>query len=171
MVKPNVTIFADASVDARTGAAGWGAWIKADGIDSISHLGSLREAITDVSRAELYAIANALVVARACKVLSGHVLVESDCAHALAMLLKAFPGAIDNPAAGGLRVGPRRRGIPSEAKPAIKIIRAIVAENRITLAVRHVRGHRPGDGRNWVNRACDKIARRHMRAARASMAA
>lgn len=169
-MKPTVTIFADASVDARCGAAGWGCWIKADGVAAISHSGPLREIITDVSRAELYAIANAMAVARTCKVLSGHVLIQSDCAHALAILRKAVPGTLDYPAQGGLSVGPRRRSLPKEIKPAVKIIREIVATTKITIAVRHVRGHRPGGGRNWVNRLCDGMARRQMRAARAAPA-
>lgn len=33
------------------------------------------------------------------------------------------------------------------------------------LILRHVRGHKGGSGRNWVNNECDRIAKRYMRQA------
>ena len=39
---------------------------------------------------------------------------------------------------------------------------AIRAPVRTDLLVRHVRGHKRGQQRQWVNRICDAEARRHM---------
>ena len=53
-----------------------------------------------------------------------------------------------------------------EAK-ALVAIRARVSD--LDLLVRHVRGHKRGQQRQWVNRMCDAEARRHMLAERARL--
>jgi hypothetical protein len=46
---------------------------------------------------------------------------------------------------------------------AIAVISEIVAALKLSLVTRHVRGHRPGPGRQWVNGEVDRIARTAMR--------
>jgi hypothetical protein len=45
-----------------------------------------------------------------------------------------------------------------------------VAALKLSLVTRHVRGHRPGPGRQWVNGEVDRIARTAMRDRRQQLA-
>lgn len=163
--KPTVVVFADASFDAKTGAAGWGAWVKADGEESVTRGGTLRQTTANSTHAELCAIANALAVASLMGVLDGHVMIQSDCLEALGAIRKTI-GAADRPAAGGAPAPARRRNLPKAFLPVIKVISDQLCG--LTVSVRHVKGHQDGGGRQWVNRACDRLAKDGMRLARAS---
>lgn len=167
----DVTIFTDASFHDRTGAAGWGAWLKSGPGAGATIGGQMKGTITDSTHAELNAIANALVAARLMNVLRGSVLVQCDSLNALGCIRKVWPGTLDNPAPGGLPVPARRKAPALNLRPAAEVIVTVVREAGIILTVRHVRGHRAGDGRAWVNRECDRIARKHMQARLATVRA
>jgi len=164
--KPDVTIFADASHDHRARVAGWGAWIKADGRNSITCGAAMKGTVASATEAELCALANALTVARLRGVLSAGcvVMMQSDCLVALAILRSKIPDIEDRPAAGGLAVDPiRRMKLTKVHLAAVDVVREIVTALDISIVVRHVRGHQPGGGRQWVNAAVDQIARQAMR--------
>jgi ribonuclease HI len=164
--KPNVTIFADASHDGTARVAGWGAWIKADGRPSIACGAAMKQAIPSTVEAELCALANALVVARLRGVLAHRdvVMLQSDCLVALAIIRSKIPGVADRPAVGGLAVGEvRKMKLTRLHSAAVTVISEIVTTFGVTLVTRHVRGHQPGGGRQWVNAEVDRIARDAMR--------
>jgi ribonuclease HI len=171
--KPNVTIFADASHDHDARVAGWGAWIKADGRSSITCGAAMKRTVASVTEAELCALANALTVARLRGVLvtGSVVMMQSDCLVALAIIRKAIPDVDDRPAPGGLAVVPiKRMKLTKVHLAAIDVVREIVTALEISIVTRHVRAHQPGGGRQWVNSAVDKIARRAMRDRRGKVA-
>jgi ribonuclease HI len=164
--KPQVTIFADASHDRNAQVAGWGAWIKADGRCSITCGAALKQAVAHVNEAELCALANALTVARRRGALAQRdvVMLQSDSVVALAVILSKIDGVADRPAAGGLAVAPiKRMKLTNVHLAALEVIRAIVVALDLSLVTRHVRGHRPGGGRQWVNSEVDRIARKAMK--------
>lgn len=164
--RPNVTIFADASYDRKTGAAGWGAWIKSDGRESITHGAVMKAKIQDNIQAEMAAIANALAVTKAQGWLCGAVMVQSDCLPALCAIRKVVTSAIDSPSKNGQTIAQQRKKVPPHLRKISTSILHMVEGMNIVLILRHVPGHRSGSGRQWVNRACDRIARQHMRDAR-----
>lgn len=171
--KPNVTIFADASHDHNARVAGWGAWIKADGRSSITCGAAMKASVASATEAELCALANALTVARLRGVLSGGcvVMLQSDCLVALAIIRGKIPNVEDRPAPGGLAVAPiKHMKLTQVHLAAVDVVRGIVTALEISIVTRHVRGHQPGGGRQWVNAAVDKIARQAMRHRRCKMA-
>lgn len=160
--KPTVTIFADASRHVETGESGWGAWIKADGRASMTCGAKMKEPTTGSDQAELFALINALTVARLTGAVQPEavVMLQSDSVVALSMIRAVLAAAIDAPADGGLRVGKSRRYYRRKSFTAgLDMLKAIVAEMRLTILVRHVKGHTSGGGRNWVNRRTDSIAK------------
>lgn len=165
-MKPDVTIFADASVDPKTGLAGWACWMKGGSAESIVRGAALKKAVTDTTEAELLALANAMHVAQAAALLHGHVMLQSDCAYALGCILKEVKDATQSPVKDGHVVPMRRKKMPPEYLAPIALIDNIRRQTGITIVVRHVRGHQEGDGRNWVNRKCDAVAKRYMRETR-----
>jgi len=167
--KPTVTIFADASYCHRSGSAGWAAWIKADGYQSMTVGAAIKVKITHANEAELAAIANALCVARLRGIIRKNdvVMVQSDCVTALAIIRGRCGIVEDRPAAGGLSVDPiTKMKLRPQHRSAIAVINETIAATGATLITRHVRGHQPGAGRQWVNNTVDQIARSHMRASR-----
>ena len=162
----DVTIFADASLHIETGSAGWGACIKHSPAPGLIVGGELREPASSSTHAELCAIANALHVARDRDLLGGVVMIQSDSLEALSCIRKAVPRTVDSPAAGGLSVPGRRKDIAGDLAACVNVIRCLVSACGIRLIVRHVRGHQKGDGRQWVNRECDRVAKLHMRSRR-----
>jgi len=164
--KPDVTIFADASHDAKSRVAGWAAWIKADNRASILCGAAMKKTIASTIEAELCALANALALARLRGVLAtgSVVMIQSDCAVALSIIRGKVEGVTDRPALGGIAVNPARRTkLSSEHLAAVNVIREIAETLEISIITRHVRGHQNGSGRQWVNSQVDRIARRAMR--------
>jgi ribonuclease HI len=171
--KPDVTIFADASHDHNARVAGWGAWIKADGRSSITCGAAMKGRVASAIEAELCALANAMTVARLRGVLSERcvVMMQSDCLVALAILRSKIPDVEDRPAPGGLAVDPiKRMKLTRVHLAAVDVVREIVTALGISIVTRHVRAHQPGGGRQWVNAAVDRIARREMRHRRGKVA-
>jgi ribonuclease HI len=162
-------IFADASFCPRTKAAGWGAWVKRDGGVSEAFGGSFRDPMPDSTTAELCALANAMHRAIGWRlILPGDVvMLQSDSLGALERIRRAIPASFDNPAKGGLPVGQSRKARDASiGLAAADRIKALAEGANLTLVTRHVRGHQKGGGRQWVNGACDQIAKAGMRKAR-----
>lgn len=159
MMKPVVTIFADASFHPQTRLSARGAWIKADAAEAITHGGAFTLQMDDATHAELAALANALTVAHAAGFLIGPALLQSDSLHALSMIMMTIPAARDYRHKKGLQVPMWRKAVPRSHMPMIRHMQRIQAETGIALLLRHVKGHRPGGGRNWVNNLCDQIAK------------
>jgi ribonuclease HI len=164
--KPNVMIFADASHDRKARVAGWGAWIKADGRNSITCGAAMKGTVASAIEAELCALANALTVARLRGVVpkGSVVMMQSDCAVALGIIRGKIDGVEDRPAPGGIAIMPvRRMKLTKMHLAAVDVIREIIAALGISVITRHVRGHQIGSGRQWVNSEVDRIARQAMR--------
>jgi ribonuclease HI len=165
----SATIFADASYDTRNKAAGWAAWIKADGRASAMASGAFKALPSTSSDAELLAIANAMHQANRLGMIDdgAEILLQSDSVHALSIVLWALPGSTErrheNSAAIVRCKNPK---LKPDAKKAVEVIRAIVAARGLKVACRHVRGHTDGPGRQYVNRAVDAAARKAMRQAK-----
>lgn len=169
-----ITIFADASFCHRTSAAGWGAWAKGDGWDAGSTFGGeLKTRCLNAGEAEIAAIANTLITLQRQELLHDEIMLQSDCLRALQLIRQAVR------VKGSVRpvVSNHKRGAPIPAsnlipspleKQALDVINLAVVECQ-TLLLRHVRGHKNGEGRQWVNRKCDEIARTHMERQRKRM--
>lgn len=168
----NLTIFADASYCVKTKSAGWGAWLKRTGHLSRTAGSPVRQKVLRSTGAEIIAIVNSIFAARAAGLLFNEdvVMVQSDCVQALGMVLAHSPGSSTRQHKDGSVVTPCRwKSMTKEDRAAIIVLNSIVSEMSLQLIVRHVAGHKSGDGRQWVNRTCDKIAKAHMRKARSKM--
>lgn len=163
-----VTVFADASHCHQTLAAGWGAWAKGDGWErGLTFGGPIKAAVANAAEAEMAAMANAVVRLHNNGKLDGikRVMLQSDCLRVLQLILQAFPRADPSDHKDGAAViSTRLLPSPMESK-GLAVICEVLSDCP-TILVRHVRGHQNGDGRQWVNRVCDDIAREHMRAQR-----
>jgi ribonuclease HI len=167
-LRPDLTIFTDAALCPRTGASGWGAWMKG-GSPSVSFGGPIADLLKSSSEAEARAAANAFAVARKEGILRPGMVVmwQSDSLTALRWLLADYPLARDRPAKDGVKCGtPKRRTATQAASPGASALAAICRELELRVLTRHVRGHQEGPNRQWVNRLCDEIAGEHMRARR-----
>lgn len=168
-LRPATTIFTDAALCPRTGAAGWGAWLKGGERSSVSFGGPIAELLKSSSEAEARAAANAFAVARKRGLIeAGSVVMwQSDSLVALRWLLVAYPHSRDRPAKDGLSVGkPRKVPAGASTSAGARELARICAELELKVLTRHVRGHQQGPNRQWVNRLCDEIAGDHMRARR-----
>lgn len=167
----NMTLFCDASVCNRTGAAGWGAWVKRNDWERGRTFGAMfNSRHATAVEAELAGIATAVGLCRTEKLLDGVnvLMIQSDCMHALSMIAGFVPGVgISNTAEAAqvTRAKPTAKRTASDALSLMKLS-TIVAETGLIVTVRHVRGHKDGPGRPWVNRQCDAEARKHMQRAR-----
>ena len=164
------TVFADASYSQATGAAGWAAWMVADGMGNRTASGAVRERVRSSNEAEVVAIAEALreAVEAGFAPRGARVMLQSDSAYALAVVREAVPGTPEiRHGTAGAAVG---RTNPAKWSPLVRAraaaIAALALRAGLSLAVRHVPGHRRGDGRQWVNRECDRLAGLAARSAR-----
>lgn len=164
---PNVTIFADASHDVDKKVAGWGGWMIRNGLEARTAGGIVETGAQTSFEAEVRAIALAVQDALGAGYIhSGdRVMIQSDCKSALECLLFVVLGAIDSPHPHGLSLTPVKR-LRRNVRPPVDEVEEICRMYRLTLILRHVPGHRDGDGRAWVNRECDRIAKLHMKTAR-----
>lgn len=165
----DVTVFADAPICSKTGAAGWGGWFKAASMERGQTCGGQLSARLKTSgEAEAQAIANTLAVVEGFGLLStgATVMLQSDSLETLSAI-RGRLNAEDRPAAKGCSVSRRRRTVKSKPMAAaLDFIGEVTKRHSLRLIVRHVRGHQSGDGRNWVNRECDRLAKAGMRARR-----
>ena len=169
--KPDLTLFVDAGHCGQTNAAGFGAWVKGDERTALTFGGPLNVTARSSNEAELCGIA------RACHELRHRgylvptdklLMIQCDNTAALGALLKIKGTTINNHAASAA-VFPRQN-LSDLDKLAISRIKDFVAQTGLQLCVRHVKGHSRGDGRNWVNRECDRLATEGLTAARARLA-
>lgn len=160
-----VTVFADASHCPRTKSAGWGAWAKGDGWERGQTFGGeIRSTVLNAAEAEMAAMANALARLHNRGQLQGlrRVMLQSDCLRVLQLILQAIPRAEPSNHKDGAPVEPQKLAMSPMERKGVEIIIDVLADCE-SILLRHVRGHRPGEGRQWVNRVCDDIARKHMR--------
>lgn len=168
--RPTLTIFTDAALCPRTGASGWGAWMKGSG-DSVTMGGQIRDLLVSSTEAEIRAGANAFAAAASRGDLKPNSVVmwQSDSLHALRWLLAAYPMSRDRPAKDGIpAVRPKSVSeVQARSAGARELVR-ICKDMKLIVLTRHVKGHQQGPNRQWVNRRCDEIAGEHMRARRAA---
>jgi ribonuclease HI len=165
-----LTLSVDASFCHRTHAAGYGAWAKkATFAKGLIFGGPLPRGITNAGEAELGGIALALRYLLEREHLAGldRLMVQSDSLRSLQLIARALPGVrIANHAKAAAVTKAQLQPSAMEAK-ALVAVKARVEQ--LDLLVRHVRGHKRGQKRQWVNRMCDAEARRHMLAERARL--
>ena len=163
-----LTLFVDASFCHRTHAAGYGAWAKKAAFEKgLIFGGPLPRGITNAGEAELGGIALALRFLLEQQHLADldRLMVQSDSLRSLQLISQTLPRArIANHADAAAVTKAQLAPSAMEAK-ALVAIKARVSD--LDLLVGHVRGHKRGQQRQWVNRMCDAEARRHMLAERA----
>ena len=160
-MSPELTFFADASVDPKTQKSGWGFWMKGDSRSAIYAGGPLKLFTPNTSIAELEAIANGLWFADA----QGYfvatdrmMMIQSDNTEALGCIKKARPSIVERKHADGAHVPRRNKALLPRQTNAVETILAIADRHGLVITLRHVKGHKGGGGRNWVNRLCDRLA-------------
>lgn len=143
------------------GSSGWGMWAKGDGRDSITASGRIAVYHPSSDCAELDAIASGLTYLSE----SGYllpsdrlVMVQSDNIVALGAVATAL-GAAERRHENGAAIHRRRKPLLPHHAAAIARNRTVTDAHNLCLTVRHVRGHTNGEGRQWVNRLCDRLAR------------
>lgn len=165
-----VTVFADASFDPRTGAAGWGAIVmRSAGYFEFG--GALRDPCESATDAELRAAANGLRKASAQGLLMGkpYIVLQLDSTDAIACILRAVPRARYSAGGGARDVAdaPSRSEVPGEFRCAINHIADVIESAGADLILRHVKGHRRGEsGRHRLNDRADTLAKQGMRRVR-----
>lgn len=167
-----LTLFTDASLCGHTKAAGWGAWFKRKDMQQGALLGGeIACAVTSSGDAEIHAIAQALDTLARRGWLHAPVeavLLQSDSVRALQLILQCVPHTRESQhqqsKISSIATKQRLSASPIE-RGALFVIQDVL--RRQSTIVRHVKGHQQGNGRSWVNRQCDAIAREHMQAARA----
>lgn len=158
-VRPNVTIFADASCFHLTGKAGWGAWAKGDDRKSASWGGPL-EFHEDVAVLELRALANMIEVLIENRYLveaDRAVMLQSDSTTALGLIKRHIPSSVESRHREGVAITNRKKPNPPGSDVELARIAKMLSGRMVIL--RHVRGHTQGEGRQWVNRLCDRLAK------------
>lgn len=168
-----MTLFADASLCSRTGAAGWGSWAirddwgrgKFQGGPIKSHL-----KIKASNNAEIAGIALALWYHWKAGDLVGvnSILIQCDNVTALGYICQKIRRTTVSVAKVN-RHHPRIKATGFNDELTIAALQTIAdtLKEIPNVAVRHVKGHSgAGDGRSWVNERCDSEARRHMQARR-----
>lgn len=159
------TVFADASFDPNTGAAGWGSWVKSGAAAGITFGGPFKKKAVSAQQAELHALTNAIHKTALLEI-TGVIMIQSDCLDALAVIRQFVPKTTDSPFKGGLPVKARTGDMAQTYSEALEHIKTIVTRYGLVLVTRHVKGHQSGGGRNWVNNVCDEIAKANMKAMR-----
>lgn len=168
-----LTLFADASHCPKTGACGWGAWARRDGWDKGEFLGAqFKTPMKNIAEAELCALANALYHLDSKNLLDGvtGIMLQSDNLRCLSIIASRVPNVVIRNHEEAAKVpllspGAILSKIELKAVPTFETIRLRLSY----MAVRHVKGHKAGEGRQWVNRQCDEIAGKHMQDMRVAM--
>lgn len=162
MTKPCLTMFSDASIFPDRRRSGWGFWIKGDGRDSLSAGGPLKVFHDSSTVAELEAMANGLARAR----VTGYfrpddriIMLQTDSTEALSCLLHVRPTIEISQHEASAPVNRRKKPLDARREAAVKAVLREIDGQGLTPIIRHVRGHKAGNGRNWVNRLCDRLAK------------
>jgi ribonuclease HI len=161
-IKPDLTMFSDASVFPNEKISGWGFWLKGDGRESMFAGGPLRAFDANTTVAELEAMANGLACAKA----SGYfadgdqvIMLQTDSTDALGCLRFLRPDLAESKHENSHPIPPRRKRPAPRQLAAAQHVLAILDEFELVAILRHVKGHKTGGGRNWVNRLCDRLAK------------
>lgn len=159
-----LTLFVDASHCQHTKVAGFGAWAKRKDWPTGRFFGNVVEGARNSSEAELRAIALSLEACLAVKALDGVdcIIVQSDSLRALQLLNLFVADAHVSNRAGTAPIPSTMLKPTDHERESLAQIR----DMNHRLALRHVKGHKGGDGRQWVNNQCDQVARSWMRGAR-----
>lgn len=159
-----ITVFADASFCPNTRCAGYGAWYKGDLMKSgIVIGGQLPRGLSNSGEAEAFAVCRALQHLWSADVLQPYegLMLQSDNLRILQLIASLFPKVTINNHSQAAKVSKIEAPILSPAeKEALAGIRTSTAS--MFVSVRHVKGHKNGEGRQWVNRVCDEKARFYM---------
>lgn len=162
--KPNLTIFADASILKTT--AGWGGWARGDNRESILLSGPATHSKSSVI-VELEALAEFIDVLKS----SGYmrdtdtaVLLQSDSLGALQQLNHQLGNSWATKKPTGAKILRPRRPPPPENMIFTTRIREALQHCDVVY-LRHVYGHQGGKtSRSWVNEQCDQLAKQAARA-------
>lgn len=168
--RPAITIFTDASFCMRTGAAGWGAWLKANDSEAVLVGDAFRDLVGNVNEAEFFGLVNAVFVARKLGLITAgqSIMLQCDNIRALNIVFTHVKGTVERKHENGAPVARvQLKRLTAGERKALLLLQKIQVETGITFIVRHVRGHRSGSGRNWVNRKCDELAKQFKNSRRA----
>lgn len=160
--RPQVTMFTDASVMPKKLSSGWACWIKGDGRESSSFHGRLKSYHPDSTVAELEAIANGLMSAAETGYFRPEdrlIMLQTDSAFALSCIRLARPEIQIRGHATSAHIPTRRKKLSPRLKAPVDVILTTLDALSLDVIVRHVRGHKEGGGRQWVNRHCDRLAK------------
>lgn len=159
MGRKGITIFSDASVFHKKKLSGYGVWAKGDGRDPLILKGKIDPYEQSVTTCELIGLYAGLV--NVCKSYlendDSYILLQSDSTQALGVI-KTFAMAKNHPHSTSAKVNHYRKAKSRLKKGALAINRLRI-EYKIDLYIRHVRGHNPGGGRNYINRLLDNLAK------------
>lgn len=159
-----MTLFVDASFCPNSLAAGWGSWAKRDDWDKGRYRGSAlrtRNPITSSNAAEIAGIGMSLWQHQQLGDLQGltGLMIQCDNVAALGFISTAIPRAVRS---GSQRLQPLEWGDDPLVAEVMEVIEASLV-GVPAIGLRHVKAHTKNrDGRSWVNRRCDAIARKGM---------
>lgn len=151
-----LTVYTDASVCNRSGAAGWGCWVRNDAGDRRSFSGPIGRTVLNSTDAEFCAAANSIHAAcKSLKPVPGTLIVlVTDCL----TLVQALRGA-----------KPRKR--TSVQGEASAFILTLVKNLDCQLRCNKVKAHSDRDGaRSYINRIVDQLAKAAMQKRRRELA-
>ncbi|GHB33751.1 hypothetical protein GCM10007094_23250 [Pseudovibrio japonicus] len=161
-MKPDVTVFTDASLSHHNKSCGYGFWAKGDGRPAVHGGGPFQAFHGCIEVNELKALANAMSALSADQYFSASdkvILLQSDSVPALACLLQFDSSIQINSHKASAEIKPQRKPMKKIHRRISALIVETAAQHNLELTLRHVRGHQKGDGRNYVNRLCDKLAK------------
>lgn len=163
-----VTLFVDASHDARSKLAGYGAWAKGDNRASTSFHQPLRTHVRSTNEAELLGIIKAILMLERNGYFvpeDKYLLVQCDNTNALGSLMTL--GIQNAPhATSKIHVAVRSHLHPHE-KLALQHLEEFMKRTTLDLYVRHIKGHGANaNSRSWVNNRTDYLAKQGLSEAR-----
>lgn len=164
--KPQIGLFTDGSFYPAHGRGAWAAWTKQDGSPGTFHSGVLKEPIKTAREAEMFAIANGVMLASKLAQDRPRLFLQSDSLEALGRILtRMYDHVRDRPAERGRSILPvRAENMESEVR-ALNTIEGLCRKHFCVVMLRHVKGHSKNtDGRFGVNNRCDELCTEEMQA-------
>ena len=159
------TLFVDASYHAESKASGYGAWFKTSDMEAGSLFGGRFKTTMQTSgEAELAGIAKAIARLHKAGSMVGLkvLMVQCDNIRALSILAARVDDAVINNHESSVGFVENKHKLSEIEVLALSVVQRIVKEGGTKLELRPVKGHAYGEGRHWVSRQCDRIAREHM---------
>lgn len=143
------TVITDASFCHETKASAWAAWVRVRSVRYPIRASGNFKSVNCQSpfQAELFAAANGVALAIANGATT--ILVQTDCLE----VVRVFNG--------------KRSPLPKGVAQSFGKITKMIEQKEVRVTARHVKGHtRRDEPRFYVNRWCDKNAKKHMRTER-----